>query len=96
MYSSLYFVMGDLSPLDVVDCVDAGTGATAALGGGDVSVPESAASCVAAVPVGASGADALSIDGSDGVAGSTECCGGVFDDRRQRLKNPNMHVPANH
>jgi len=48
------------------------------------------------VPVGGSDADAISLGGSDGVAGATEVCGGVFDDRRQRLKNPNMRVPANH
>jgi hypothetical protein len=87
--------MGDLSPFDVVDCGDADRGATAARGGDDVDDPESAASCVAAVPVGASGvAGTVSIGGSDGVAGSTEFCGVLF--RRQRLKNPNMHVPANH
>ena len=94
MYSSLYFVMGDLSPLDVVDCKDAGTGATAARGGDDVGDPESADSCVAAVPVGGSCAGEVSIGGCDGVAGSTEFFGVLF--RRQRLKNPNMHVPANH
>jgi hypothetical protein len=98
--------MGDLSPVGVVDSNDAD--AAAARGGGVFRVPEIADWCVAAVPVGNSGA-AVAVDVGEGAAsddgfggagdaaiGSAEFFGVVVDDRRQRLKNPNMHFPENH
>jgi hypothetical protein len=106
MYSSLYFVMGDLSPFDVVDCN--GAVATAARGGVSFKAPEIADWCVAVVAVGNSDA-VVGVDVSEGAAsddgfgdacegafGSAEIFGVVVDDRRQRLKNPNMYVPENH
>jgi hypothetical protein len=98
--------MGDLSPVGVVDCNDAG--ATAARGGVVFRVPEIADWCVAAVPVGNSGAAVVEGvgegstprdgfgDADEGAVGSAEFFGVVVDERRQRLKNPNMHFPENH
>jgi hypothetical protein len=84
--------MGDLSPIGVVDCIEAD--ATAARGGEVLRVPEIAASCVAAVPVGGSAALASGGAGDD-AAGFADGSDVVLEDRRHRLNNPNMKFPAN-
>jgi hypothetical protein len=92
--------MGDLSPFGVMDCNDAD--ATEVRGGATFKFPEIADWCVAAVPVGSSdatvsgcvaeGVDSMAGtgDASEEAVGSADFFGSVLEDRRQRLKSPNI------
>jgi hypothetical protein len=105
----LYFVMGDFSPVDDVTRADDGEAAgLAAFGGFETcGAPDSAAWCVAAVPLassenagagGTGGAEILAggpVDvgvGATGFGGSSVV---VLGARRQRLNIPSMHLPMN-
>jgi|SRR5688572_27550606 hypothetical protein len=109
MYSSLYFVMGDFSPVaDVTRADDGEAAGVAAFGGFETcGAPDSAAWCVAAVPLGSSenaGAGCTAragifaggpVDvgaGASGFRGSSV----VVLARRQRLNIPSMHLPMNY